>query len=222
MKHKIKRTIMTALFITTAAASAWDASENTLWIDGSVSGKMAENLTLKLTEQLRYKDDSNLYNYHHTDVCTTYALSKAWKLSAGFRHISTRKSESADWCDKEMIHINAINKLSFAGMDFQTRMRFCYTDAENTDYLMDARPEFCLMPTKGFTGWKLKPYVSDEIMYNLNEDHQYRNRVSTGLMLVPLKALSLKAFVMHENTQKTIACDFNENFNYGFFVGYKF
>ena len=223
MKMNVKRNAsLIALFMMALTARAWDGSENQLWMNGDVSGKLAEKVSLKLSEQIRYVEEGDLFSYKHTDLCATYGFSTAWKFSAGFRHIYTRKSAAADWTNKEMVHFNAINTLPVAGLDFKTRMRLCYTEADNTDYLMDVRPEFCLMPTKGFTDWKLKPYLSDEIFYNLNETHLYRNRVSVGLNLSPIKSLSLKFFIMHENTQKTEEKDFNENFNYGLFAGYKF
>jgi hypothetical protein len=223
MKLHVKRIAIITALLTAAGAKAWDASENQIWLDGSVSGKIVGNLSLKLTEQVRYKEEGDLYCYHHTDICTIYKLAQAWKLSAAFRHISTRSNATSPWTNKEMYHVNLINKLVLLDrVDFQTRMRFSYTDADNTDYLADVRPEFCIMPSKGFTGWKLKPYLADEIMYNLNERHLYRNRVCTGLMLAPAKALSLKLFIMHENTEKTEGSGFKENFSYGLFAGYKF
>ena len=222
MKTNIKLFTLSAVFAAVAAANAWDGSENQIWLDGSVSGTLAENLSMKLSEQLRYKEEGDFYCYKHTDLCAAYKFAKPLTFSVGYRHITTLKNASSDWGIKEMYHINAINTLAFAGMDFKTRMRVCYTEADGTDYLMDLRPEFCLMPSKGFTGWKLKPYLSDEIMYNLNEAHLYRNRVNVGITMTPTASLSLKLFLMHENTQKTESADFNENFNYGLFASYKF
>ncbi|MBN2685022.1 MAG: DUF2490 domain-containing protein [Pontiellaceae bacterium] len=222
MKLKTTRIAIIALLMSTAGAKAWDAEENQIWMDGSISRKVAEKLNLKLSEQMRYKDEGIFYCYKHTDLCAAYTLNKAWQISSGFRHITTRKSNTSDWATKEMFHVNLINTLPLGGVDFKTRLRCCYTEADNTDYLMDVRPEFCFMPKKGFTDWKLKPYLSDEIMFNLNEAHLYRNRVNIGLTLAPTANLSLKLFVMHENTQKTEEKDFNENFNYGLFASYKF
>ena len=222
MKLNTKRIIAATLLITAAGAHAWDSNENQIWLDGSLSGKISDKLSLKLGEQIRYKNEGDFFCYKHTDLCTAYKFGKPLTLSVGFRHMYTLKNPAASWANKEMTHVNAINTLSFAGMDFKTRMRFCYTEADNTDYLMDVRPLFCLAPSKGFTDWKLKPYISDEIMYNLNETHLYRNRVNLGLMMAPAKSLSLNFFIMHENTQKTEDAEFSENFNYGLFASCKF
>jgi hypothetical protein len=222
-RNRKRNIVMSLLICATAAAKAWDSSENQIWLEGSVSGNIYEKLSLKLTEQIRYKEEGDLYCYNHTDLCLAYRFSKAWKLTTGFRHISTRGSRTKPWTDKEMYHLNQINKVTlFNRIDFQSRLRLCYTEADNTTCLADVRPEFCITPAKGFTAWKIKPYLSDEIMYNLNEAHLYRNRVNTGIMLAPVKALSLKLFIMHENTQKTKEADFNENFNYGLFANYSF
>lgn len=211
----------TTIIASAATSQAWDASENQIWLDGSVCGKVLDKLTLKMTEQMRYKNEGDFYYYHHSDVMLTYTMTKNWSIAPGFRHMSSANAKQV-WSDKEMYHLNLNHKVSMLGVDLKSRFRLTYTDADKTDYLADVRPEFTLTPSKGFTGWKLMPFLSDEIMYNLNEVHLYRNRASTGLMLSPMKGLSLKLFVMHENTQKTEEGDFNENFNYGVFAGYKF
>ncbi len=209
--------IVAALCGTALTASAWYSTENTIWLDGSIKGNVADNLSLKLTEQLRFKDEGRLLNYRYTDIGTTYSFAPAWSITPAWRHIQTRKTASADWSDKNMWHINLNNKTRLAAMDLKSRLRFTYTDD-----LSDFRPEFTLLPHKGFTGWKFKPFVTDELMYNFNEELFYRNRFSAGILCAPTKALSLKTFIMQELTKKAANGNWNESYNMGIYIGYAF
>jgi hypothetical protein len=221
MKRSIKRIVILSTLLSAAGAKAWNAAENQIWLDGSVRGEIAENFTLKITEQVRYKEEGDFYYYHHTDIRPAYSFLKHWTVAPGFRQIAYANTAGV-WSEKSMYHLNLGYKASVCGVDLKNRMRLTYTDVDNSDYLADFRPEFTIMLSKGCTGWKLKPFLADEIMYNLNESHFYRNRVNTGVIFSPTASLSMKIFIMHENTEKTKDSDFKENFNYGLYAGYKF
>lgn len=202
-----------------ATAMAWDSSENAIWLDGSLGGKLSDHVSIKLAEQLRYKDEGKFLAYRHTDIGATYAFNSSWSLTPAFRHIMGRKTFGADWVERDMWHINLNHKTSLKSVAFKSRLRFAYTE---TDHLSDFRPEFTVLPSKGFSDWKIKPYLADEPMYNFNENRFYRNRASIGLLCAPMKGLCLKAFIMQELIEKTRNGGWNEAFNIGLFVGYTF
>jgi len=187
-------------FLILACSLTGMADENDqYWLTGAVQGKLSDKITVKLSEQTRYKDEDHFYK--HTDLGFVYKIGKGWSAGAIYRY-QDKKNAKGVWqtTDGYLFNLGYIAK--GLGAELKSRLRFTYFDANyKDDSSTDVRPRFDLSPAKGFTTWSLKPYIADEIMYNFDDSNLYRNRVFFGLKSKPCKKLSLDLFVMQERTE---------------------
>ncbi|VGO16091.1 hypothetical protein PDESU_04681 [Pontiella desulfatans] len=193
---------------------AWDASENIIRLEGAVKGPLSDSFTLKLVENHRYTEKGSFHYYHHTELELGWAFAENWRLSPAFRYITARSKES-DWISKPTWLLNLNNSASWRGLNLRTRLRLFHTDLDSVDAITDFRPKLTLQPTQGFTGWSIKPYIADELIYNFQDNSFYRNRFSGGVKLVPLKPLSFDLFLMQELTRLGSQNDWKERYNFG-------
>jgi hypothetical protein len=179
------------------------------WLTGTMKAGVTSNLTLKAASQQRYRNEDHYYR--HTDIGLGYKLNKRWSVSATVRD-QTVKSKTGVWNNCTGYLFDVVNSTKGFGLELKSRMRLTYFDPHySADCSSDVRPRFDLLPAKGFTSWKLKPYVADEIMYNFDDGNLYRNRLSVGLKCSPVKALSLDLSLMNEKTESNE--EWAENWN---------
>lgn len=201
------KALLAALCAAALNTLAWDSSENKIWLDGSIKGALTEKLSVKLGEQLRYNDEGRFNYYRHTELGAQWAFSKAWSVSAAYRHIMMRKSADADWVEKPMPHATVKNRLQLSFVELRSRLRVTYLALEGQRDLTHFRPKFALMPS---TDWKLKPYASFEGIYNFEYGYLFRTRTGGGLLYAPFKKLSLNLFAAQERTCTVPSADWNE------------
>lgn len=215
--ERFKKIWLTGLFV--AASAAGQADENDqIWMTGAVKDKVTERVFLKAAEQIRYKDEGRYYN--HADLGIGYVLNKEWAFAGTFRYIE-KKSKTGVWqsCDGYLLDLK--HKAKGRGMHLKSRFRFSYFDPNySADCSTDFRPRFDLSPASGFTQWKLKPYLAEELMFDLEEKNLYRNRLIVGLKATPARQLSLDLFVMQERTENNGS--WSENWNSGLSATFSF
>jgi hypothetical protein len=207
---KVWTKVCVAGLLIAGGAMAARADENDqYWLTGGIKGGLTSNLTLKVSSQQRYRDEDHYYK--HMDYGVDYKLSKNWSVCGTFRDQSV-KSSKGEWRTTSGYLFDVVNSTKGLGMELKSRMRFTYFDPHFcADCSTDFRPRFDLLPAKGFTLWKLKPYVADEIMYNFDDSNLYRNRLSFGLKCNPMKKLTLDLSLMNEKTETNGA--WSENWN---------
>ncbi|VGO21090.1 DUF2490 domain-containing protein [Pontiella sulfatireligans] len=213
MKHLIMRSIAIAALFANTASHAWDNSDNKVWLEGAVKWTLSDTLSLKLSEKIRYKQDGFEFYYRHTDTSITWKFIPNWTLTPAFRYASAKSD--GDTSSTPIWHLNLHNKATVKGLDFNSRMRLMYSDLNHAHDRTDLRPKLSVLPSKGWKSWKLKPFIEDEIMINLNDGRLYRNRLSLGIKFSPLKRLSLSSFIMQEMTEKSSRDDWSESYNLG-------
>lgn len=219
---EVKYSIITAVICGSAlTAHAWDSTENATWLDGYLKGQLTDTVSVKLAEQLRYKDEGSFNHYRHTEFGAEWSFAKNWSASAAYRYIQARKPDS-EWFTKPMVHINLKNKTSLWLFDLKTCLRFSYLFLDGAVDLSDCRPKFALMPFQGWTGWNFKPYAAFEGMYNFEANVAYRYRAGAGLLLTPVNKLSLNLFMMQEQTRLRKNNDWQESYYMGLQAGLKF
>ncbi|MEI6891675.1 MAG: DUF2490 domain-containing protein [Pontiella sp.] len=210
MKHtNMMRFLAIAVALTSSAihVSAWDSDKNQIWLDASIQGKLTDTLSIKLAEEVRYTESDWTYTYRHTDISLNWKFAPGWSISPAYRYTTKNEVNTPAW------HLNLGNTLSALGMDIKSRMRVIYSDLSSASGRTDFRPKFTLIPSSGWTSWKLKPYLSDELMFNLNHGGLYRNRLKVGLKFSPVKRLSLGTFVMLD--RKEVGDDWVESYHTG-------
>lgn len=203
-----KKACIAGLLIAGGAAARADENDQ-YWLTGTIKGGLTSNLTLKVSSQQRFKDEDHYYR--HMDYAAEYALSKSWSVCGIFRD-QVVKSKTGQWRTTSGYMFDAVNSTKGYGVELKSRMRFTYFHPNyGADATTDFRPRFDLLPAKGFTSWKLKPYIADEMMYNFDDSNFYRNRLSVGLKCNPMKPLTLDLSLMNEKTETNDA--WSENWN---------
>ncbi len=193
------------------AASAGADENDQAWLTGGVKYTLTDQLSLKAAEQARFRDESQYYR--HTDLGVGYKMSRSWSAAGTFRLLD-KKSSSGDWKRSNGYLLDVIHTAGVLGAELKSRMRLAVFDPQyDADSTSDLRPRFDLSPAKALTGWKLKPYVADELMVSLDERELYRNRLIAGLKCRPCSHLALDLFVMNEQTEKNEK--WSENWNTG-------
>jgi hypothetical protein len=227
------------MMVGAVAAKAWDSEENQVWLqasaetaiytsvktvvaeDGTTTEKASDKLKLKVAQEIRFKDSGSDEFYHHTDFTLSYLLGDGWSVAGIYRY-QDKERTNGEWLADNMGLFDLCKKQVFAGVELTGRARLTYTDKRSTDDdPWEIRPRLEVAPAKGWTSWKLKPYLADEMMYDLSEDRFYRNRIYAGLKAAPVKKLCTNLFVMQDNTESS-AGDWKEYFVFGGCVALKF
>jgi hypothetical protein len=186
------------LMIAGGATARADENDQ-VWLTATVKAGLTSNLTLKVASQQRWRDAD--HTYRHMDYGADYKINSSWSVAATFRDQMV-KNKKGVWQSCSGYLFDGVHSMKGYGIELKSRMRLTYFDPHySADCTTEFRPRFDLMPAQGLTSWKLKPYVADEIMYNLEEGHLYRNRVSVGLKCSPLKALMIDLSLMNERTE---------------------
>lgn len=209
--------MVAGLMIAGGIQVAADEQDQT-WLTGTIKGELIDGVSLKVAEQIRYKDETRCYR--HTDLGIGYKLSKSWSVCGTFRTVE-KKNKADEWqgCNGAMLDL--VHQVKGYGVQLKSRLRLSYFDPDDpADCSTDVRPRFDLMPATGLSAWRLKPYLADEIMVDLEEKNLYRNRMIVGLRASPAKTLSLDLFVMQECTEKNSR--WAENWNSGLTVTLNF
>ncbi len=195
-------------------AYAWDITDNVLWLEGAVRGKLAESVTLGINEQMRYLETGGFQYYRHTELSVDWAFARQWSIAPAYRHIMAR-SRNSGWIAQPMWQLNLNNKTAWGLAEFRTRLRITYIHLDQLDDLTDFRPKVTLLPFQGWTAWNTRPYLSDELIYNFEDNLIYRNRLSIGIRATPLDPLDLEAFLMQELTRPGAKNEWQERFVIG-------
>lgn len=221
MKFKIYATAAWLTLATPFHCHAWDASENIIRLDGSVKGSLTESTTLKLAENLRYTNEGQFHYYSHTELEFNWKFAENWELAPAFRYITVRTQET-EWQSIPMWMFHLNNTAHLNRIDIKTRLRFTHAVLDDLDDLTDFRPKFTLQPGVGLTQWEIKPYLADELIYNFQDHRFYRNRISGGVKLRPVKPLALDLFIMQELTRIGSQNDWTERYNFGLSAAIRF
>ena len=90
MTNKMKKILaigLPAIMLALLANNAF-AAETQVWTTLSVSGKIANNVTLNIEEQLRLDDGTTLAR-QHTDLSVGFKVNRLLDVSSGYRNTST-------------------------------------------------------------------------------------------------------------------------------------
>ncbi|MGE4487980.1 MAG: DUF2490 domain-containing protein [Kiritimatiellales bacterium] len=224
---KVWKTFAGTIVIVAAGLTGTADENDQYWMTGSLSGKLTDKITVKIAGQTRFKDETHYYR--HTDFGLSFKLGKGWSISPTFRDVEQKTGGSDNWKSQSGYILDFSNKykVNAIGMALSSRFRFCNFDNNyNDDSSTDFRPKFTVSSAKGYTSWKLTPYIADEIMYKFDETGKneglYRNRVSVGMKFSPIKNLSLDLSIMNEQTESKSNSQWAENWNTCLSAGYKF
>ena len=66
--NKMKTCVFLVLIASALTARAWNLSDNTTWLQGTLQGGLSESVSLKLTEQFRFLNEDGFNYYRHTQL----------------------------------------------------------------------------------------------------------------------------------------------------------
>ena len=223
MRHVINKKTNFILTITTLMLStmATFATENNqVWIDFGVSGKLTDKITLTYAEELRYKEQGFEYVYHHTDIRLAFDVYPGWKIEPAFRY--TEKYKNGENTSMPGIYVNVDNSSNYKEVNIKSRLRVFYGDTESGADTIWVWPKLIITPKKSWTDAKLKPYIAEEIMFDMQDYRLYKNRLRLGITSSPYKATKIGAFIMHEMTEPSKGSSFYEAYNLGLSLFFHF
>lgn len=220
MKTKrVLRTIAAVTAFSGATAYAWDTSENQIWLQGSAGLTVSETVALKVAEQIRFKDGDECLR--QTDLQALYRLGGGWSLAGTARYIDKERSCGA-WEPDYMALFDVCKKQTVGWAELKGRARVTYTDKYDIHldpWEIRLRADGGL--AKGWTSLKLKPYLANEVMYDLSDSNFYRNRAYVGVKASPLKKVSTDVYLMQE-LKESASGRWNEFYVIGVSAGLKF
>ncbi len=194
-------------------AHAWDSSENRIWLEGGVKGHFSDTLSYRLGEQVRYREAGLDYYYRHTETCLQWKFAAGWFIAPAFRYITSSQtggtSSAAAW------HLNLSKTASFPGLELQTRARIYTSAPRGGQHQTDFRPKLCIEPSQGWTPLKLKPFLADELMIQLDQGRLYLNRLSLGIQCGPVQRFSCCVFISQDRMENSAQTAWNERYNCG-------
>lgn len=194
-----KKGLIAGLVVIGAISGRADEQDQ-FWLTGAMKWTATKQLALTFAEQARFKDET--YFYRHTDFGGCYAFNKAWAVAPKFR-LCTKRNAAGDWRDLDGYLVDTVNRSSIKNVALTTRIRLAYVHPDDSsDDILDIRPKLVISPVKGYSEWNIKPYVADELMYNVEEDSLHRNRLSVGFKTKPASMLLMQLFVMQECLKK--------------------
>jgi hypothetical protein len=150
----------------------------------------------------------------------TWKIDKHWSIAPTFRYTEKYKNNTTTSMPGGYIDIN--NSYTYINCNLKTRLRPFYGKTSEGDDVIDFRPKFTLLTNDAWTKAKLKPYVADEMMFDLNDGRLYKNRLSVGIGSTIYNKVAIGIFIMQEMTEDSITHDWSEAYNIGLNTHFKF
>lgn len=116
----------------------------------------------------------NLY-YEHTDFGFMRKNVTPW-LDLGFNYRLIYEKNNADHMKPENYpYVDTILKTKFFGCDLSDRSRIAFRDRTNQDDLWQYRNKITLKFPVELTSWKLQPFISEELFFDLEQQGLYKS-----------------------------------------------
>ncbi len=179
-----------------------EAGDDQAWIRFWVSGNINDKVGVKLAREDRFQDSSeDKYYYGYTDISLPVKLNEHWTLAPAIRAIRTLRG--GEWKDDLMPHITLLNKTTLGPVTLKNRMRLVRTDKEDKDVdPVQYRHRLDVVSATGWSSWKFKPYVAEEVFYDFTDRDLNQFRTYGGVLFSPLQKVLFDLYVMSEDTKK--------------------
>lgn len=187
--------IVFALVLSASLANAYDDGDFQVWSTFNEEFKVNKEAKIGLEEEFRWADNANEFFYHHYDVGAAYSPKKWLSTGGGYRHIYELKS--GKFKQENAPYITAGLLWNIKDFKFEDKHRFEY---RHFDYQADAwryRNKLTAVLPWEFTALRIKPYVSDEMLFSLSATNQLnQNRLSSGIALSLTENIKAETYYM--------------------------
>ena len=171
------------------------------WLDQSVSHVLGEDLKLRVKLQERWVDDVSRLNHLHVEGGVTRRLQAGQSLGFNVRHQGLENAEG-DW-QHETWPIGVLSfKGNILGWPVSQRNRIEWRVREERGNRFLARAGFKVDAPRPLGRWKVRPYVADEVFFDVREESFWRNRIFMGLKLPVGERVGLDLYGMFESTDR--------------------
>ncbi|MFQ6611735.1 MAG: DUF2490 domain-containing protein [Fidelibacterota bacterium] len=146
------------------------------WHVYKVSRSLVSGSTFTIEQDFRHQEGS-LY-YMHGDLGVAFLRGQKIKLSLNYRQVFEKHANK--WKPEYRPHINISSSKKIAGLLTSARSRFEYRIKETKKSVRN-RDLLTIKSGRTFSGYRLVPYLADEIFYDLTEQEFNRNRFYVGI-----------------------------------------
>ena len=161
-----------------AGSTSLASDEFELWLDASVSGKLTDQITLKVNEQFKFKDDASDFANYHTDIGITYRGNTSWKVGLNLRQEFEKKN--GEWLDENRLHTHLTYTWTWHQISFSDRNRLELRLRESRKDIVRYRNKLTATFPVTF-GPGMKPYLSEELFVDSDAGELTRSRLAAGL-----------------------------------------
>jgi hypothetical protein len=149
-----------------------------MWFILFGDGKIGEQYTWRVEEELRITGETSELSYFHTDIGVTRTINEWFDVSLNFREIST--DERNGWEAEHRPHINGIFKWALGDWMITDRNRFEYRIRKDKDDEWRYRNKISIY-APAFTEKKIRPFVAQEFFIPMEEMDLYEMRTFIGI-----------------------------------------
>ncbi len=197
-KHAIFTTALALFLLAGIHTYAFDDGDWQIWIGESATKTLNETWALKVSEEQRYGDCAHRFYRHHLDLGLIKKISKRLKASFHFRYISEKKR--GEYLEEYRPYANLSYKWKLAGLNLTSKVQVEFRDQEHNDFYRFRKKLTLSLPKIGAS---LRPYVSDEIFIDSEQESINRNRLTIGSKIRINKKWSCKVFYIWQSDKKT-------------------
>lgn len=198
-----KRFAVTAIIVLLIGKTcfAYDEGDFQYWSSVGVSFDINKDWEVTFEEQFKLGENAGHLYQHHSDLGFVYKGFADW-IDLGFNYRLVREKDSSDkWRQENRPHLNVTLKRKLFDLDLSSRSRLEYRDKEDKKDLWRYRNKVTLKLPLELTKLKLKPYLADEVFFNLDEEGYNKNRVYAGASFKLTKNIKGEIFYLWQSSR---------------------
>lgn len=180
------RALVLAALAGAALAARGDDVEN--WTDLYLEHKLDDRWSVRLEEEVRWRDDVSDFYYYHTDLGLTWKARPWLDLNANIRH-TDQKNGRGVWGEEERPHGAVTFKGTAAGFQIENRNRVEYRIRPERNDIVRYRNRLQVSRHVTFGAVAFDPYVSEEALIDTDMGDFNQFRSIAGLKAKLTKAL---------------------------------
>jgi hypothetical protein len=182
-----------------SSAYSYDDGDFQVWHTETQEKEINNSLKVGLEEEVRFGGSASELYYHHYDLGFVKSINKNLDIGVNYRQVYEKKS--GKFKEENRPHINAVLKTSFLGCQIDDRNRFQYRHFDYKADLWQYRNKLTVRLPFKFSRFEFKPYISDEVFIDLDDNGLSRNRFYSGLAFKLFKDLKGEIYYLLQSSK---------------------
>lgn len=196
----MKRLAVLAVLAAALQAQAYREGDSQLWLGPGVETGAGPGVKVGVDTSSRFGDSMSDYFYQSYEPSVTWKAAPWLDLGVAYEIIQNKKND--EWLDEQVPKVNLTIKGDAGPLQLSNRSRMEYRIREAATDEWRYRDRIRLQQAKGWTGWKLKPYVENELYFSVEEQSFNENRAAAGFGFEPKAWLKAELYYMVRSTLK--------------------